>query len=414
MPRLRLFLFGSAALALAAACSSSDEGGDSDGSGGAGTLPDGAPPLLADADTGTGFTGGTRPLPDGGLDALRDASCAGWSATAEPMASVLMLVVDVSNSMNETAPGSRQSKWEVTLTALQSAIDALPASTAVGVLFYPNQDTGERTQPAPVTTCVATDELIPVDVLGSAGSTQRDTIQQALQRVNVTGGTPTYDAYGYALQELEATTLPGNKFMLLITDGLPTYGPECVGDGTAESATDAYIAPILESIGAAHTAGTDTFIIGSPGSERTSSGSDARPWLSHAAELGGTASDNCSHTGPNYCHFDMVAEADFAAGLTAALGQIAGQIVQCDYALPAPPAGETLNPDQVNVVYTTSDGQQLLVLRNAATDCQDGWSYSADSQQLLLCSDTCAQIQADRGASLELMFGCASEQLPPR
>jgi hypothetical protein len=397
-------------IALVGACGSSEDG--SGGDGGSGNA-DGGPVLVTDGGGNTGYEGGTRPLPDGGLAALRDASCAGWSASPEPLPAVLMLVVDVSNSMNDIAPGSQESKWVVTRDALQQAIDALPATTAVGVIEFPNQDTGIRTLPAAITECVDTSGLIPAQVLGRAGSTQRTALQQSLLGVTVTAGTPTYDAYTYALQQFQTSTLSGNKYLLLITDGLPTYGEQCVGTGRAQDAIDAYITSVQDAIGAASAAGTRTFIIGSPGSEETNNGSDARPWLSRAAQLGGTALPGCANTGPDYCHFDMVSEPDFAAGLTTALRTIAGQITQCEYTLPQPPSGQTLSPDEVNVVYTQGDSTQLLVLRSSDADCEEGWTYSADGLEVVLCSQTCHQVQNDPGARLELMFGCASELLPP-
>ena len=86
------------------------------------------------------------------------------------MPAVLQLVVDVSGSMDERAPGSSESKWTVTHAALEEAIGALGPDTAIGALLYPNQPwwTGESVEPRPISECVAIDEMLPIDVLGDA------------------------------------------------------------------------------------------------------------------------------------------------------------------------------------------------------------------------------------------------------
>jgi hypothetical protein len=394
------------AVLVAAACGSSDE------SSGDGDDRDGGPVL--DLDAGRTYEGGTMPLPDGGLNALRDASCAGWSAAGEPLPSVIMLVVDISGSMNADDPtGSGMSKWEVTEPALRDAIATLPATTAVGILFYPNQTTSESNLARDPSECVREDAMIPIAQLGAAGSLQRDRIDDSLASTSpINSGTPTHDAYQLALEQLEATTLAGNKYMLLITDGQPTFLQGCIGSGLVTEPVDEQ--PIVDAIAAANGDGIKTFVIGSPGSEENQATlADARPWLSQAAEAGGTAPAGCSSTGPtNYCHFDMTVEDDFGDGLARALGAIAGQIVSCDYLLPAPPPDQTLDPDRVNVVYTPGVGDPLLVLRSSAADCTAGWRYSADGTRIVLCSDTCDTALADPDARLELMFGCATETGP--
>jgi hypothetical protein len=409
---------GCLALGLAMACGS-DEEDSSNGPFGVGELPpDSEQVLITPGTGGTGggiipgnpqYTGGIQPLPAGGLDELRDEACTGWNASPEPMPVVLMLVVDVSNSMNDEPPGSNRSKWEITRDALSQAIDELPATAAVGVLYFPNMRTDEYRQEVATERCVNTDELLPIDVLGAAGSDHRAAIERSLGRVTVIGGTPTYEAYTYALEELRGTGLPGNRYMLLITDGQPTYGVGCIGNGRAEDATPAYITPVVDAVQGAYADGMGTFVIGSPGSESSSEvGEDMRPWLSEAAEAGGTGFSGCVHTGPNYCHFDMVQEADFGAGLTRALAEISGTIVGCDYTMPAPPPGETLDPNAVNVVLTTGTGEQFLVLRDDGADCTQGWHYVDNGTRIELCPETCDDVEADPDASLELLFGCAT------
>jgi len=400
----------SAAIGCAAACSSSpDKSGTVGGSG-----PDSGIVVTLPSGDGGAYEGGVVPLPDGGLPGLEDAACAGWSAEPEPTDVVLEFVVDDSNSMNDRAPGSTRTKWEETRDALIQAIAGLPASAGVGMLLFPNMATGTHRTAVDSSQCVNTNAFIPIAMLGAAGSTQRTAIDQVLttNRPNSNAGTPTDDAYRLALGEMAESTLPGKRFIVLITDGQPTYNLGCVGNGSADQRLDPQ--PVIDDIAQANTGlGLRTFVIGSPGSEDAShTGQDFRPSLSQAAVVGGTAKPDCNNNGPNYCHFDMTQAPNFGEALRAALTDIAGQIVQCQYDVPAPPPGQQINLNAVNLIYTNGQGQQFLVLRNSADPCLDGWTYSPDQTQVRLCSNTCTLVKADPLASLDLLFGCATQTGP--
>jgi len=397
--------------ALGASCGS-DDGTENGSSGGnAGSSSGGSSNL--DGSAASAATGATGSAASGNVDELRDAACAGWSAEPENLPAVLMLVVDVSGSMSRDAPGSTQSKWQITRDALQEAINALPGTTAVGVLYYPNQDTTASTTPRPVEACVNVSAMVPIDLLGPAGSPHRNALAQSLQDANAAGGTPTHDAYRYAFQNgmSVATNFPGNRYMLLITDGQPTFLLECLGTGNTQDPVDEQ--PIVDEIAGARAQGIRTFVIGSPGSEdNVSTGADARPWLSRAATAGDTATAGCSDTAPNFCHMDMTQATDFGAALRRGLAQIAGAIVACDYELPEPPPGETLNLGAINVIHTPPGGESTIVPRTDDPNCTDGWRLDAN-QHVVLCPNTCNQVQADALSSLEVLFGCASVQPPP-
>src|SRR5690606_14894119 len=119
--------------------------------------------------------GGTQPLTPEQVTALETSSCAGWKTEVESLPALLQLVVDVSGSMNEEAPGpGDESKWELTREALRDALDGLPDTTGVGVLYYPNRDTSRSSRPREITACVRTNELIPMALLGAPGSSHRD------------------------------------------------------------------------------------------------------------------------------------------------------------------------------------------------------------------------------------------------
>lgn len=355
---------------------------------------------------GGNLVGGVVQITAAQADALRHGSCAGWEATTESQPAIMDMVVDVSGSMDKTAPGGTASKWTVTRDALSAAIKALPDSTGVGMLFFPNMsNVTQSTTARDVSACVDVSAMIPVALLATA---QRTKLSDALQAAIAAGGTPTHDAYRYALTKgLLPTTLPGNKFMLLITDGQPTYSLNCIGDGLTQHPVDPQ--PIIDEIGNAFkSSAVRTFVIGSPGSEQgVSTGDDERPWLSQAARAGGTGAPGCVDTGPNYCHMDMTQAPDFAAALRDGLQKISGQLVSCDYPMPQPPAGQTVDAAHINVLYTDGAGQAQLILQSAAATCTQGWQL-VDNKTIHLCSDSCTKVKADSAASLEVLGGCAT------
>lgn len=354
----------------------------------------------SDSDTANGMLlGGDGPIfGDGSNSAdqqpagyFAGQSCAGQSAGAEAAESTLQLLVDTSGSMDQDAPNARGSKWTVTRRALLAAVDQMPDQTSVGVVFYPNV-------PNDSDPCFDQQTAVGLQRLNANG--QRQQIRQAFGRQNPEGGTPTHDAYRYAVTQVEANPQSGNPFVVLITDGIPTYALGCQGTGRQEDAVDS--APLIREAAAALARGIRSFVIGSPGSE------GARESLSRMAEAGGTARAQCSHTGPNYCHFDMTTEPDLANGLTNALGIISGVALSCNYGVPAAPIGEMLDPGKVNVLFTPPGGIEELIGQSPGQSCSEGWQYSADQTQIRLCGSTCDRVRTSDG-SLKLQFGCATE-----
>jgi hypothetical protein len=152
-----------AASSLISGCGSNSEGdgggSGANGSGGTGLMLGGN----GSGAKGNGtHDGGVVPLTPDEIEEIENAACTGWSAEGENLPAVLQLVVDVSGSMDDDAPGSNQSKWEVTRDALSEAIESLPASVAAGVLYYPNRDTGSSMSERPVNQCVNVGAMVPI------------------------------------------------------------------------------------------------------------------------------------------------------------------------------------------------------------------------------------------------------------
>lgn len=426
MRKSHIFLLASGLLACPGivACGSEkdDDGGDGSGDGdgdnseeielgtGGGTGDgDGALP-------GNGeFDGGSFVLTDEELASISDAACAGWQHEGEVLPSTIQLVIDVSSSMRDRAPGTDRSKWEVTRDLLLEGIvgvegNGLPGSVAVGVLFYPNQSGVEGTpEPQDVSECVNIDALVSAEPLGTADGEHRDLVRDVIESAVTETWTPTHDAFRYALNEgLLPSQIPGNKFMLLITDGTPTISLDCV-QGQGQGATGVDPEPIVDEIARAAGLGIRTFLIGSPGSE------DNREWMSRAAVLGGSAPQGCNIAGPvgEYCHMDMTTADDFTQALREGLARIAGVLTPCTYSYPEPPEGQTIDDNQINVVVKKADGTSTLIVRDDQGECTEGWRLG-DENEIELCPQTCSDVQLEPTTTVELAFGCGSVAVPVR
>jgi len=342
--------------------------------------------------------------------------------------SLLDFVVDTSGAMLELAPQSNLSKWAVTRDALAAAIDDfLPDDTAVGVLFYPNQATipnqladDPNSDPLPISECVNVSAMVGVAPIGAQGSAQRAALALGLANAQPAGGTPTDDAYVYALTN---GAMPAIKtyaeyipYILLVTDGQPTILQGCKGTGDTSHPVDWH--PIVQHIAEAAAAPNviKTFVIGSPGSNaQSATGDDGRPWLSLAARTGLTPrSASCRDVGPNYCHFDLSQSTNFAADLKAGLQEIMSAI-PCSFNIPSAPANCVLDASRLNVIYQQdySNGQaaQTWLIGQSETACgsggdADGWYIDSNAAKIVLCPTTCQTVQADQRARLEILSGC--------
>ena len=108
------------------------------------------------------------------------------------------------------------------------------------------------------------------------------------------------------------------------------------------------------------------------------------------------------------------------APVFAAMSQavVQAKTVDCAWGIPPAPAGETFDPKLVNVDYYpggSGASQPIFHVQNAAA-CgpQGGWYYDDDKnpKQVLVCPATCQVIQADPSAKVDVLFGCATVDVP--
>jgi hypothetical protein len=352
--------------------------------------------------------------------AIEASACNAWAIEPESSPTKLQLVVDVSSSMSAAAPGTSRSKWEVTRDALLEAIPGvdgpgLPANTAVGLMFFPNKkdDSNVSTTPVETSVCLDTQGAVPVSALGDDGSTtQRTLLRQRLTEAVLGRGTPTVDAYNWALHySLLGSHQPGidgDPYLLLITDGMPTLYEGCWNpSGTLSNLSGD---SVVQAVEVAYTLGVRTFVVGSPGSE------EARSWLSKAAFVGGTGADGCSPDsaeGP-YCHLDMTLASDFSVALRNGLAQVVASLSTCKFDVPTRSADGTqlVDTNRISPIISFSNGTTILVGRSpsSSADCLDGFRM-VSSTQMELCKNTCRAFLDDEQASLRLIFGCSTDDI---
>jgi hypothetical protein len=98
---------------------------------------------------------------------------------------------------------------------------------------------------------------------------------------------------------------------------------------------------------------------------------------------------------------------------------VSGAELDCDWAIPEPPTGETLDFGSVNVRYTNVSGFGTLLGKvPSEVECPDfdnGWYYDdpVNPTRILACPETCSEIRTRGVKNVEVLFGCASQQSPP-
>lgn len=107
-----------------------------------------------------------------------------------------------------------------------------------------------------------------------------------------------------------------------------------------------------------------------------------------------------------------------SSSVSAGVGESA---LSCDWALPTPPQGTTLDLTNVNVRFTNEAGFATTLGKvENADDCARfalGWYYESSPQgtHIRACQDTCAKLQQGGAMSkVDVLFGCKTVVAPPR
>ena len=195
--------------------------------------------------------------------------------------------------------------------------------------------------------------------------------------------TPTYPAMEGALSWATGLANPNEIYaVILVTDGNPTT---CLQGSTA--ATNNAIAALAGN--AYGNFDVQTYTVGMTGANITA--------LNNIASQGGTGNSFVIGNGT---------ASQVAADLLVALQAIAGQAVDCSFNLPNP---GTFDPNAANVTYTGNGTTTILNDVGNSAGCGSGWYYlpnAANPTSIELCPSTCALVQSDPSASIDVNLAC--------
>jgi hypothetical protein len=323
--------------------------------------------------TGNGAMGGSSSNPTGvnlgDAGGGVGASCAESTSQAALVPVILVFMMDRSGSMSEDM------KWPTVVSGLESFFaDPASAGISASVQFFKNDqdecdDSAYETPAVPITALPSTVFATTIDTYSP------------------NGGTPTKPALGgaiaYAQQQQAAN--PGTKVaVVLATDGVPNDCNSTVDNVAAEAQAAASTIP--------------TYVIGV---------GDQLQSLDEIAMGGGTTQAFVVSVGN---------PTQTATDFQTALSTIRGSTLSCDFQLPAPPAGKTLDISTVNVVFTPSGGSAMTLTYDQSCTGANGWHYDdpTNPTKIILCASTCVAVQADSSAKIDIVTGCETNGVVPK
>jgi hypothetical protein len=320
--------------------------------------------ILPEVGSGAGGSGG---LNDGGNSPVDERTCGLEMFTLQRLPPDLMLVLDRSSSMRDSAmiPGNLTATlWTETIGALDEVVKATHMGVNWGLQLFP-QPIGCAVAAAPEVGVAANNYDMVLGISKTAGPAMSS---------GLGGGTPTGPAMDRAVAYLKTLTTKNPKYVVLATDGRPTC-PTGIGVDADSVA--------VASVAAAAAAGFKTYVIGiaiDVGAQMT---------LNQLATAGGVP-----RADPTIKFYPVTSKTDLVAALTA----ITGQVTNCVFPLSKPPPVPTNVKVTVAGVKVESDGA-------------NGWSYTAGNAAIQFNGTACEQVKNMPG-NVDIVFGCPNEIIP--
>lgn len=343
-----------------------------------------APDSDIGATTSAGTAAGGAGDPDGGLfdasggDALPDpdAACALVTEEAITVPLNLYIMMDKSSSMVGD-------KWTSAKAGLSAFVnDPKFSGTRVALRFFPRDADN-------VPACDQNAYKQPVVAYGALPGNAAPIVQALDAEAPEGFNTPIYPALGGALLKgIEvAENSPGEaSAVLLVTDGQPQGpAPLCAGVNPEDPAVIADLA----AAGASYDPPVRTYVIGLPGVNQGIA--------NQIAAAGGTGSAV------------LVGAANVAAEFQAALAQVTGEALPCEFEVPAQVEGGDVSFSSVNVLLTVDGGGTTTLPQSA--DCSGaGWHYDnpAGPTKIVLCPATCSALKDASSAKIQILLGCTT------
>ena len=334
---------------------------------------DGSDGSAADGSDGAGGfnpTGGST-----GSGGFEECAQASEEATLVPVN--MFIAVDKSGSMDD------DNKWSNAEAAFVAFFqDPAADSLRVALRFWP--DSGCDDDSCSTDTC----SQPQVDIGPLSDPAHEQALISAFGSKSPDGLTPMSAALAGACKWAKEyqTAKEGTEkvVVVLVTDGEPTACEEDI-NSIAAYASEAYAsAEVL------------TFAVGLQGSNESQ--------MDVIAQAGNTQQGF------------FIGNGNAQADLLAALKAIQQTTVACSFAMPeSPDPNAALDPEQVNVTYAGSGGGDAQVIKQVGSQAEcgadGGWYYDdpTDPAIIELCESTCDAVQADDGAKIQIVLGCATQ-----
>jgi hypothetical protein len=344
---------------LNGAAASGDDGDDGGGGSGSGSSGSGG---TSGASSGVFSGGGSGD--DGGLNL--SSACSYSTSKGQEKNLDVYIMLDQSLSM-------LGEKWNGVTAAINSFVMQPLSGVSVGIQYFALNGVS----------CTASDYATPeVEIAPLPGVASQITSSLAAHIPSTV--TPTLAAEQGAIQHAQswATAHPGDEVVVLLaTDGDPD---------SCNILPDP-VTPVEQAAMAGFT-GTPkipTFVIG-VGSDLTN--------LNAIAQAGGTTSAFIVDTSMNV-------QTQFLTALNA----IRGTALGCQYKIPAPSSGDTLDYAKVNVQFTTNGKQTIFPQVSDKSKCPssgNAWYYDNNTTptEIILCSTSCGTVSV--GGEIDVLTGC--------
>jgi hypothetical protein len=316
------------------------------------------------------------------------AQCVGVSKEIEKTPIDIYIMMDRSISMTNPLQGTTMTRWDALEQGVQAFInnaDVKKDRPRVALNFF--SYTGNSLDPAECLPASYKPPDVAMDFIDINGTAILQAI--AAERDLLGGQTATYPALEGALQFTQEWQMrPENKIrtsvVVLVTDGYPT---ECDQDMSHVTAlAKSYFFP------PAQTLPIRTYVIGVAVDTFN---------LNAVAQAGGTGAP-------------AIVDSGGVSDFVSAMLNITSSNVSCEFTPPAPPSGQELDPNLVQVVYQPHIGaaQEIPEAKTSANcgGANGGWYFDNPLKptKITLCPCSCANLAA---GIITTRFGCRPQMI---
>ncbi len=382
--------------------------------------------------SGSSATGGTTAT--GGTASGANSACAELVASAQSTQTNVLILLDKSGSM-----GYQSGAWDNCATRWNPVVDTLNAffgqaksdGLYASLSFLPaDGDTASACNLNSYTKSIALKiPLTRLDVTGQKTFTSRlcdcgSTLSPSSNSCIIpAGGTPTRPAlqgtmnYARTVQE----QYRGSKTVILfLTDGVPGFGSQ----NSTGAIQNCYSCDDLTNgcLTSSASCETQNDEIGAITSLIQSYASGPVPNSIYIAGVGTDLKDTTVF--PDWPNASGNAAIDLrnldgttaATNLMKALESIRASSISCEFNVPVPPSGTSMDPGKTNVNYVPGSGSASILTRTSdgtaltCTSSATDWYFDNPTapSSIQLCPVTCRTLQQDPSGQIQITFGCAN------